>query len=78
MTAMSPEQRDEYAPPGSATRAALDAGKIEWPTLEQAAYEDTLGDLLTTGVAVLPDGTRITLGEVTGMRRGGGDSEGRV
>lgn len=57
MTAMTPEQREAYAPAGGMLRKALDDGLAEWPTVEEADRESLLGDLLVRGETTLPDGT---------------------
>jgi hypothetical protein len=39
VTALTPEEREKYAKPGTLLRKMLDDGVVPWPTREELIYE---------------------------------------
>lgn len=57
MTELTPEEREEYAPPGTYLRRMLDQEVVPWPTREELEYENVKLALLR--------GEEVTIGTVT-------------
>lgn len=53
MTALTPEEREQYAKPGTLLRKMLDDEVVPWPTKEELAYEVIYGKMLEVNVGTL-------------------------